>query len=272
MLLQNKNAVIYGAAGSLGRTIAKAFAAQGAKVYVSGRHLANVQKLADEIVAAGGKAEAAQVDALDQNAVNEYLHSVAQEAGSVDVSFNAIDIQDRQDIYLTEIALEDFLRPISVSMKTHFITGTAAGRIMSRQGSGVILSLTATPGGIGYAKVAGFGPACCALEALSTNLAAELGPSGVRVINIRSGGSPDSTPFAAAKAADPAGFSDFMQKMASDTMLKSMPMMQDIANVAVFAASHMAAKITGVTIDVTCGTTAGLNYKETNIPFVQPSV
>jgi 3-oxoacyl-[acyl-carrier protein] reductase len=268
MLLQNKNAVIYGAAGSLGRTIAKAFVAEGAKLFLSGHHLAPVQKLAYEIVAAGGQAEAAEVDALDQSAVNQYVETVAAKAASIDISFNAINIQDKQNIFLTDISLEDFLRPISISMKTHFITGTAAGRQMARQGSGVILSLTATPGGIGYAKVAGFGPACCALEALSTNLAAELGPSGVRVVNIRSGGSPDSTPFAAAMAADPEGFTEFMEKMAADTMLKSMPMMQDIANVAVFLASGMAAEITGVTIDVTCGTTAALNYKVTEIPFV----
>ena len=121
MLLQNKNAVIYGAAGSLGRTIAKAFAAEGAKVFLSGHHVASVQELADEIVAANGQAEAAEVDALDLAAVNHYVKTVADQAGSIDISFNAINIQDKQNIYLTEISLEDFLRPISISMKTQFI-------------------------------------------------------------------------------------------------------------------------------------------------------
>jgi enoyl-[acyl-carrier-protein] reductase (NADH) len=51
-------------------------------------------------------------------------------------------------------------------------------------------------------------------------------------------------------------------------MLKKMPLMNDIANVAVFLASEMAAGITGVTVDVTCGTTA-LNYKEPQIAFIQ---
>src|SRR5579859_2321715 len=61
--LQNKNAVIYGAGGSLGGAMAKAFAAAGARVFLSGIHLDKVQKVADDINAAGGDAEAAEVDA-----------------------------------------------------------------------------------------------------------------------------------------------------------------------------------------------------------------
>ncbi|MCF7220734.1 SDR family oxidoreductase [Marilutibacter chinensis] len=59
----------------------------------------------------------------------------------------------------------------------------------------MILSLTATPGGIGYPNVGGFGPACCAIESFSCDLASELGPHGVRVTNIRYAGSPDSRVF-----------------------------------------------------------------------------
>ncbi len=59
-ILQGRNAVIYGGGGSLGSTIAKAIAQEGAKVFLAGRHLSAVQKLADEIVASGGRAEAAR--------------------------------------------------------------------------------------------------------------------------------------------------------------------------------------------------------------------
>jgi enoyl-[acyl-carrier-protein] reductase (NADH) len=52
-----------------------------------------------------------------------------------------------------------------------------------------------------------------------------------------------------------------LQKMEEDTMLKKLPLMADIANLAVFLSSDLAGKITGVTVDVTCGTTAGLNYR-----------
>ena len=52
-----------------------------------------------------------------------------------------------------------------------------------------------------------------------------------------------------------------IRQMEDDTMLKKLPMMSDIANLAVFLSSDLAARITGVTVDVTCGTTAGLNYR-----------
>jgi NAD(P)-dependent dehydrogenase (short-subunit alcohol dehydrogenase family) len=99
------------------------------------------------------------------------------------------------------------------------------------------------------------------METFSHNLAAELGIYGIRVVNIRSGGSPDSNVFKNAIARDPDGMSVVMRKMEGDTMLKQLPLIADITNAAVFLASDMAARITGVTIDVTCGTTAGLNYR-----------
>jgi NAD(P)-dependent dehydrogenase (short-subunit alcohol dehydrogenase family) len=268
-MLRNINAVIYGAGGSLGGAFARAMATQGATVFVTGRRLAPVKTLAADIVAAGGRAEAAEVDALDAKAVNDYVIDLARRAGALGVSFNAIGLKDRQDVPLTEMELEDFVRPVRIAMETQFITSTAAGRIMKRQGSGVILSLTATPGGIGYPNVGGFGPACCAIEAFSTNLASELGPFGVRVVNIRSAGSPDSRVFK--EAIDQGGerVAAFVQKIKEDTMLKELPAMADIANVAVFLSSSMASRITGVTVDVTCGTTAALNYKVAPIAFLR---
>ncbi len=64
-ILQNKNAIIYGAGGSLGGAVAKALASAGARVFLTGRNLLSVQKIADEILSAGGRAETAQVDAFD---------------------------------------------------------------------------------------------------------------------------------------------------------------------------------------------------------------
>ncbi len=269
MLLQNKNAVIYGAGGSLAGAVAKAFAKAGATVFLSGHKLKPVQQLADEIIKAGGKADAAEVDALNEKAVNEYVSKVVKKAGNVDVSFNLIGLQDKQGVPLVDLSLEDFTRPLKRAMESQFITSTAAGRIMKKQGSGVILSLTATPGGIGYPETGGFGPACRLMESISTNLGSELGAYGVRVVNIRSAGSPDSKVFK--DAIDHGGDKvvEFIKKIEDDTMLKKMPVMNDIANTAVFLASDMAAGITGVTVDVTCGTTAALNYKIPQIAFIE---
>ena len=140
---------------------------------------------------------------------------------------------------------------------------------MTKQKSGVILSLTATPGGIGYPLVGGFGPACCAIEAFSRNLASELGTARVRVVNPRSAGSPDSRPFRDALEQGGEKAKEFLAKIEQDTMLKKMPVMSDIANAAVFLASDLAGKITGVTLDVTAGTTSALNYKASPIAFVK---
>lgn len=266
MLLQGKNAVIYGAGGSLGGAVAQAMAREGARVFLTGRSPGSLQKVSDEIKTAGGSAEMAVADAMDGRAVNEHIRSVLRAAGSIDISFNAIGWQDTQNIPLIDMDLEDFIRPLQIAMETQFITATAAGRVMKERGSGVILSLTATPGGIGYAKVGGFGPACCAVEGFSRNLAAELGPYGVRVVNIRSGGSPDSRPFREAAEVHGEEMKRVFKRMKDDTMLKELPLMEDIAGTAVFLASGMAGKITGVTVDVTCGTTSALNHQTSGVP------
>jgi NAD(P)-dependent dehydrogenase (short-subunit alcohol dehydrogenase family) len=266
MLLENKNAIIYGASASLGGAIAKAFAKQGARVFLSNHKLETVQQLANEINAAGGKAEAGQLDAMNAKAIEEYLEAIILKAGRIDISLNVVGLQAVQDSPLVNMRLDDFIRPVLIAMQTHFLTSTAAGRLMSQQGSGVILSLTATPGGIAYPMVGGFGPACCAIESFSKNLAAELGPYGVRVVNIRSAGSPDSRPFAEAIATKPEIMEGVLKEMKNDTMLKELPAMEDIANAAVFLSSAMAGKITGTTLDITAGTVDALSYKTVAMP------
>jgi 3-oxoacyl-[acyl-carrier protein] reductase len=261
MILQNKNAIIYGAGGSLGGAVAKALAAAGAKLFLTGRKPDTVQKVADEIIAAGGKAEVAVVDGFDEKAITDHIQKVVKIAGTVDISFNAVGIEVKQSVPLVDLTMEEYVTPITQTMQTTFLTARAAGKVMMKQGSGVILSLTATPGGIGYPYTGGFAAACCALESFSRNLASELGIYGVRVVNIRSGGSPDSRIFKEALSGNPEVMKPVLQGIETDTMLKKMPPMADIANTAVFLASHHAASITGVTIDVTAGSTSALSYR-----------
>lgn len=222
MMLQKKNAVFYGVGESMAGAVARAFAEAGAKVFLTARRLANARKIADQIRAAGGQAQADEVDALDEQAVYQHADRVVKAAGSLDVSFNLINIGDRQGTPLVDMSAEDFVRPVRTAMLTQFLTATAAGRIMARQRSGVVLTLTATPAGIGYPMVGGFGPACSAMETFSTNLAAELGPHGVRVVNIRSAGSLDSRPFREAAAQGGPEVEEFFERMQNDTMLKQL--------------------------------------------------
>src|SRR5262245_36267654 len=92
MLLQDKVTVIYGAGGAIGGAVARAFGREGATLFLTGRTLAPVEAVAKEIVAAGGSAEAAQVDALDEQAIDQHLQSMVDTAGRVDISFNAVGI------------------------------------------------------------------------------------------------------------------------------------------------------------------------------------
>ena len=244
--LHNRNAVIYGGGGSLGSTIAKAFAKEGAKVFLAGRNLSRVQQVADEIVDAGGFAIAASVDATSESEVSAFVESVADKGATLDLSLCAIDYQVVQNLPLVQISVEDFVRPVSIAMRSQFLTASAAAKIMIKQRSGVILSLTATPGGIGYPFTAGFAPACSAIEAFSRNLASELGPHGVRVVNIRSGGSPDSQVFKQAIDQNPKEMEVILRGMENDTMVKKLPLMDEVANTAVFLASNLTRSITGV--------------------------
>lgn len=265
MILQNKNAVIYGAGGSLGGAVAKALAAAGAHVFLTGPNPGSIKKIFDEIIASGELAETAIVDAFDEKAIDRHLQQVVSSAGTIDISFNAVGVDVVQNVPLTEISAEDFVKPITLTMQTRFMTAIAAGKVMMKQKSGVILSLTATPGGIGYPHTGGFGPACNGVESFSRTLASELGVYGIRVVNIRSGGSPDSRVFKNAIDAMPDVMDPILKKMEADTMLKKLPLMADIANTAVFLASDLAGLITGVTIDVTGGTTTALNYRVTGL-------
>jgi NADP-dependent 3-hydroxy acid dehydrogenase YdfG len=138
MLLDNKNAVIYGAAGAVGGAVAHAFAREGARVFLTGRNLEAVNVLAKEISVAGGTADAAQVDALDEQAVTRHLDTVVDQAATVDISFNAIGIpqDDMQGIPLTGLSLDSFSLPVTTYARTHFVTGRAAARHMIAQKSG----------------------------------------------------------------------------------------------------------------------------------------
>jgi 3-oxoacyl-[acyl-carrier protein] reductase len=261
MLLQNKNAIIYGGGGSLGSAVAMAFAKAGAKVFLTGRRIDTIKNVADKILAVGGRVEIAQIDALDESAIRRHIEDVSKKGGAVDISFNAVGYEVQQEVPLIEMETEAFLKPISIALQTQFLTATAAGRVMKQQGSGVILSLTATPGGIGYPYTGGFSAICCAIECFVRNLASELGCYGVRSVNMRSGGSPDSKTFKEAIDNYPIVMESVLKQMKADTMLKTLPTMEDIANLAVFLASDSAGKITGTTVDITCGTTSALNYR-----------
>ncbi|HEU5198982.1 MAG TPA: SDR family oxidoreductase [Ktedonobacterales bacterium] len=259
MLLEQKTAVIYGAGGAVGSAVARAFAGEGARVFLAGHTRAPLVSLAQEISQAGGMAEAAEVDALDAPSIEGHLRTVVEKTGGIDIAFNAISIGYTQGTPLVEISLETFSLGIAEVMKTQFLTSTAAARHMQRRGSGVILALTATPARMLLPNSGNFGIACAAIERLCQQLACELGPQGIRVICLRSAGSPDTpgVAWAIRVLAEQAGVlpEAFEASLAERTLLKRMPKLSEVAEMAVLVASDRASAMTGAVANVTCGET-----------------
>jgi len=248
MLLEGKTAVIYGGGGSIGGAVARAFAREGAGVFLAGRTLERLEAVANEIRRAGGMAETAQVDALDERAVDEHADAVVARAGRIDVSFNLISHGDVQGIPLVEMALEDFERPVVTALRTMFLTSRAAARHMIRQSSGVILVFGGYGDPMPDYNLGGLQVAFQAMEALRRNLACELGPHGIRVVTLQTAGIVDSIPE------DFEGREAIIGATERRTMLKRAATLEDVGNVAAFAASDLARTMTATALNITCGT------------------
>lgn len=251
MLLQGKIAVVYGAGGKIGGATARAFAREGAKVYLAGRSMPKVEEVARDIRQSGGEAEAAAVDAMDREAIEQYLEQVVGREGRIDISFNAIGIRgDLQGTPLLEMACDDFALPVLTGVTTHFLTATAAARHMVKERSGVILTLSTSAAVLSgrdrrFHLTGGFSTACSAIEAFSRSLAGEVGPQGVRVVCLR----PDAIP----ETWDGGENAEVRTYMTDGTALGRLPTLRETADAAVLMASDRASAITGAIANVTCG-------------------
>jgi 3-oxoacyl-[acyl-carrier protein] reductase len=179
MLLERKNAVIYGGGGTIAGAVARAFAREGASVHLAGRTLAKLEQVAGEIRQDGGTATVAQVDALDERAVDAHADELVRDHGTLDISMNLISTGDVQGTPLVEMELADFERPIHNAMRSSYVTARAAGRHMIRQGSGVILVFGGEGDPIRDYNIGGFQISLTAVEALRKQLASELGRHGI---------------------------------------------------------------------------------------------
>ncbi|HEY1273653.1 MAG TPA: SDR family oxidoreductase [Thermoleophilaceae bacterium] len=255
LLLEDKTAVVYAAGGAIGGAVARAFAREGARVFLTGRDLAKVQAVADEI---GAAAEASRVDALDQRAVEAHLDAVVEAAGGVDVSFNAIGPGPAPErTPLIELAADAFARPIAFYTRSNVLTATAAARLMTRRRGGVILTLTAVPGRLPANLIGGSAPAWAAVEAFSRSLALEVGPAGVRVVCLRPHAIPE-TPlieanFGTASAAAGVTPTAFRAGLERSTLLGRLPTLAQVADTAAFLASDRAGAMTGTVANLSAG-------------------
>jgi 3-oxoacyl-[acyl-carrier protein] reductase len=247
--------------GALGGAIARSFAREGAAVFLAGRSLPALDRVAEDINAAGGAASTAQVDALDEQDVDRHLDRVREGVESIDVAVNAVGIFHVQGVPLAELSLEDFEHPIAAYARTNFLTARAAARHMVPQGSGVVLTIStvgsrmAVPGSLGYAA------ACAAIESFSRTLSGELGPSGIRVVCLRSDVIPEALDTSHVRRvferiAVRAGTTvDAMvsDRARSGTLLGRFPTLAQVADYAAFAASDRAGALTGAIANLSSG-------------------
>jgi len=259
MLLENKNAILYGAGGGLGSGVAGAFAREGARLFLTGRTRSKLDALAASIRAGGGAAEVAVLDALDEQAVEAHAQAVASQAGSIDISFNLIPRGDVQGIPLVDMATADLLRAVDTGLRSQFLTARAAARRMMAQKSGVILMVTSGTSFGAPPMMGSTGPADAAMELLMRSLAVELGPHGVRVVGIWTAAVAETLTAEKIGAVNSnlqlqeAAVAQVVEQVGQMTMLRRAPRLAQVADTAAFLASDQAGAITGTIVNVTCG-------------------
>jgi len=250
MLLEGKQAVIYGGGGAIGGAVARAFAREGASVFLAGRTEAGLEQVAEDIRTRGGRAETAVVDALDEEAVDRHADEVAAKAGSIDISFNLITHPYTHGVAFHEMEVDDFMAPVEVAARTTFITARAAARHMILNGSGVILAF----GGPGERSgpqrdyyLGGTQVAFDAIETIRRQISVELGPHGIRFVTLATGGVPETFP------SDFDGIEQVTKMIEDQTLLGRAATLEDVGNAAVFAASDWGRTMTAATVNVSCG-------------------
>jgi 3-oxoacyl-[acyl-carrier protein] reductase len=233
MLLASKTAIVYGAAGSIGSAVARAYAREGAAVHLVGRTRATLEQVAGPIRDDGGTVHVAPLDVLDPAAVQAHADAVAP----IDICFNATSNDDVQGTELVDLPFEQFMRPVTKSVTAHFNIATAVARHMIERRRGVILAMAG--GREAIPRLGGSHVAWAALAGLCRQLAAELGPHGIRSAWLLSPGSPDH-----------GGEGD---DAPPGLLLGRRPTYEEVGNLAVFAASDWAATMTATELNATGG-------------------
>lgn len=262
-ILSGKRALVFGAGGSIGAAVASEFAAEGADVFLSGRTKASVERVAARIREAGGHAEAAVVDALDETAVDAYVAGLVERHGGIDIEFNAVGalVSDyKNGTHAVDLPVANFMVPLDVVVKSRFITARAAARHMVKRGRGVILFLTGSPARGHVSGATAIGTAFGAIETLAENLAIEVGPAGVRAVCLRTTANVDSRSIqdtmdvVAAVSHRPKD--EVIAGLGALNFLKLPATTADTAKAAAFLASDRARMFTATVVNSTAGAAA----------------
>jgi NAD(P)-dependent dehydrogenase (short-subunit alcohol dehydrogenase family) len=259
-ILKGKQAVIFGAGGSIGSAVAKEFAMEGAEVFLSGRSKSSVEAVATSIAAKGGRAHSAAIDTLDDAAVNQYIDGIVKQTGEIDIILDAAGPRAKEygnGKVAVDLPIEEFLVPLTTMVKSRFITARAAARHMINQHSGVIILVTGSPARPHVPGATAIGAAFGAIENLAANLAFEVSPFGVRVVCVRTLANVDSRSIQDTMELVAAQFhvtkDQATAQIAQSNFLKIPATVQDTANAAVLVASDRGRMLTGTVVNATAG-------------------
>ena len=251
MLLEGKSIVVTGGNSGIGKAIVLAMAAEGASVvidYVA--HEDAPTQLIAQVEAAGGKAVGVEADITKADDLAKMMQTAIDSFGRLDVLVNNAGMETRQSLLETTEA--DYEKVMSVNMKSAFFGAQAAAKRFIEQGEGgLILNISSVhedwpmPGNIAYCVSKG------GMRMLTRTAGVELGPHGIRMVNIAPGAV--DTPINSATTSN----KDLLGKLEAAIPLRRLAESSDIADVAVFLASGKAAYMTSTTVTVDGGISQG---------------
>lgn len=182
MQVKNKRILVTGAAGGIGRELAKLLAAKGALVALLGRNIAQLDQLVEEIKTAGGKACSVACDLSNQQEVDGVMAEVLRQIGGLDVLINNAGVLD-----FTEFEQQSAAR-IAMTLQVNTIAPmqlvNQALPVFKAQRSGVIVNIGSVFGAIGFPHYATYSASKFALRGFSEALRRELDGSGVQVFYV----------------------------------------------------------------------------------------
>ncbi|RDH95279.1 glucose 1-dehydrogenase [Curtobacterium sp. AG1037] len=251
MLLEGKTIVVTGGNSGIGEQICLAAAAEGANIvidYVA--HPEETESLIDRIEHAGGHAVGVDADITHADDLHRMVQKAVDAFGSLDVLVNNAGIEDRKS--LLEETEDGYDKVMSVNMKSAFFGTQAAAKQFIAQGNGgLVLNISSVhedwpmPGNLAYCVAKG------GMRMLARSGGVELGPHGVRIVNIAPGAV--DTPINTATTSDP----DELKQLDDAIPLGRPAKPHEIAEVVVFLASGKAAYMTSTTVTIDGGISQG---------------
>jgi 3-oxoacyl-[acyl-carrier protein] reductase len=242
-MLTDKIAIVTGASRGIGRSIALALAAQGAKVVASARNAEALTELIAEIKSLGGDALAVVGDVAVEEDANNLVKQAVDVYGQVDVLINNAGIT--RDGLLLRMKNEDWDAVLDTNLKGAFLCTRAVAKVMSKQRAGRIINISSVVGEMGNAGQANYCASKAGLLGLTKSVARELARRNVTVNAITPG-------FIVTD------MTEDMTDKAKDAMTEQIPLgrlgsSEDIASAVIFLASDQSAYITGQVLGVNGG-------------------